>query len=365
MIITADSNIPFVEKIFSHIGKVNLLDGRKICQKDLKKTDILLVRSVTKVNALLLANTNIKFVATATAGIDHIDTDYLQKNDIGFTSAPGSNAKSACEYVISAICYWSLYKEINLKDIKVGIIGYGNVGKAVDDYCKKLGLKTYKNDPPLQDMGEKELVSLNEVLQSSNVVTCHTPLTYKGKHKSHNLINKNNLHYFHKNKLLINAARGGVVCEKDLLKFQKKQDFSYIFDVWENEPAINKNVVHQALLATAHIAGYSIDGKIRGTKMIYNSCCDFFNIKRQQQKVTFMKNKNIDVADIVDVRKVIMKAYDIKKDNDNLKKILQDKVNDKNYFDFLRKNYPPRREFKFLSLKNISKIIKKKIDKIF
>ncbi|RLA07400.1 MAG: 4-phosphoerythronate dehydrogenase [Gammaproteobacteria bacterium] len=345
MNITADKNIPYVCDIFKDIGEVKLLDGREICQKDLIKTDILLVRSVTQVNKNLIKNTPIKFVSSATAGIDHVDLEYLKQQNIGFSSAPGSNAISASEYVISAICYWSLQKNKKLTDLTLGIIGAGNVGSQVEKYAKKLQIETIKNDPPLKDTGVKNLKSLDEVLKS-DIITLHTPLTYDGKHPTYKLINKNNLKNFKKNQLLINAARGGVVCEQDLLKYRKDINFSYIFDVWEGEPIINHEVLKNSMLGTAHIAGYSIDGKIRGSKMIYESCCDFFNLPKNNTKIDIQQElKTIDFESTKDIRFKILSAYDIKKDNDNLKKILTTEKNNPKYFDNLRKNYPIRREF--------------------
>lgn len=374
MNITADENIPHVVKAFKSLGTVTTKKGRDITSDDLKQTDILLVRSVTQVNKLLLKNSPVKFVASATAGFNHVDLDYLKSQQIGFARAPGSNAVSAAEYVIAGICKWSLLQKQSLADLQsltIGIIGYGNVGSRVKQLCDDFGIKAVINDPPLhsshslqppleqqkaQDhQSDITFSSLDDAL-ACDIITLHTPLTLEGDDSTFQLINAKNIGQIKPGSLFINASRGEVVEESPLLaRMKNKNDITLILDVWENEPNINLEMLEHTLVGTPHIAGYSIDAKIRGTEMIYQAVCDFLDEKPQwssqdidfgdDKKFDFSKHKNTDKRD------AISRAYDIMADDARLKKMLDDtSLSDGQYFDGLRKNYPVRREFSELTV---------------
>ncbi|HIO97901.1 MAG TPA: 4-phosphoerythronate dehydrogenase [Leucothrix sp.] len=365
MNITADENIPHVVKAFKSLGTVTTKKGRDITSDDLQQTDILLVRSVTQVNKLLLENTPVKFVASATAGFNHVDLDYLQSQNIGFARAPGSNAISAAEYVIAGICKWSLLQKQSLADLQnlsIGIIGYGNVGSRVKHLCDEFGITAVINDPPLQEQLQQRLEqqespdqsditfsSLDDAL-ACDIITLHTPLTMEGEHSTFQLINKKNIKQIKSGSLFINASRGEVVEESPLLaRMKNKNDLTLILDVWENEPRINLEMLKHTLIGTPHIAGYSIDAKIRGTEMIYQAICDFLNEKPQwsSQDIDFGDDKKFDFekTKAKDKREAILKAYDIMADDTRLRKMLSDtSLSDGGYFDSLRKNYPVRRE---------------------
>ncbi len=362
--ITADENIPFVNDAFESLGTVTTLKGREISNNNLTQTDILLVRSVTQVNAALLRGTPVKFIASATAGFNHIDLDYLNKHHIGFARAPGSNAISAAEYVLAGICKWSLSQNQSLEDLQqltIGIIGYGNVGSRVKRLCDAFGIKAVINDPPLQqrqqqttpspqDLSVTHFSSIKEAL-NCDIVTLHTPLTHHGKHATFRLIDREHIAALKPGALFINAARGEVVEEPALLRrMQEKNDLNLILDVWENEPVISLEMLEQTLIGTPHIAGYSIDGKIRGTEMIYQAVCDFLDKPPQwyAANVAFPNHPkyNLAASKHQDKRKAILAAYDIMADNKRLKKILENQtLSDGKYFDSLRKNYPVRREY--------------------
>jgi len=355
MNITADENIPYVQEAFQTLGDVHTSNGRNLSQQDLLQTDILLVRSVTKVNKALLHNTPVKFVATATAGFNHIDLDYLASQNIGFARAPGSNAISAAEYVFAGICLWSLKEKRSLQGLTIGIIGCGNVGSRVKQLCEAAGLQCLINDPPLEETQQTNYTfSRIEETLACDIVTLHTPLSYKGAHPTYRLLNKHTINLLKSQALFINASRGEVVEEPALLtRMNEKNDLTLILDVWENEPKINTAMLKHTLIGTPHIAGYSIDGKIRGTEMIYQAVCKYLNKKPQwsEKQVDFGDNikPQIDVSALTMPQEQVLSAYDINSDNDDLKKILTDKsLNDGKYFDSLRKNYPPRREFSTL-----------------
>jgi erythronate-4-phosphate dehydrogenase len=352
MNITADENIPYVKEAFSTLGKVTTVNGRTLSSDKLLTTDILLVRSVTQVNQQLLQNTPVKFVASATAGFNHIDLAYLQKNNIGFARAPGSNAISAAEYVMAGISLWSLQNNKNLKSLSIGIIGCGNVGSRVKRLCEDVGIKCIINDPPLEALDPtKYNFSSIEAALACDIVTLHTPLSYDGKHPTYRLLNQYYIDSLKPDALFINASRGEVVEEPALFnRINSENDMSLILDVWENEPKIDLALLPYTLIGTPHIAGYSIDGKVRGTEMIYNASCDFLGLKPKWsvKQVDFSNNprSTIKLSNDKDNRSSILEAYNIQQDDKDLKKLLSvTALQDGHYFDSLRKNYPARREY--------------------
>jgi len=351
MKILADENIPYVGQAFDSLGQVKTIPGRLICNADLINTDILLVRSITQVNAELLKNTNIKFIASATSGIDHIHLNPINQKNIGFAHAKGSNALSVAQYVISGICYWSLLNNKSLSQLSLGIIGYGNVGKLLKKMAIQLGINCVINDPPLTDLGQKGLQELKSVL-NSDIVSIHVPLKKYGKYPTNHLINCKNIIHLNPNGLFINTSRGGVVDENALIILKKNYpNFQIILDVWENEPNLNLEILSKTLLGTAHIAGYSIDGKLYGTEMIYHACCKFFKLKpkwnKEEVQVVDYPAFHLRTSNQNDILSSILQAYDILQDSKSLKKLLQHaNINPIDYFDKLRKNYPIRRDWK-------------------
>lgn len=354
MKIVADENIPLVETTFKTLGKVTTLAGRDITTADLQDCDVLLVRSVTQVSPSLLANTPVRFVGTATSGINHIDTNYLRTHHIGFADARGCNAWSVAEYVMSAIAVWSLTTQQPLKQTTVGIIGYGHVGKKVKLLCEQFGMSLTIYDPPLAEMKQiSNAASLHEVLHS-DVITLHVPLTTTGKHPTQNLINQHHLNQLKKHALLINTSRGEVIHETALL--ERSQHLNLALDVWHNEPCINTALLRNTLVGTPHIAGYSHEGKIRGTEMIYRACCEFFGITpngrfaaetQTSDKESSTSNDNIPIKTAQD----ILAQYDIMQDSKALKQMLSHpELISAAYFDGLRKNYPIRHEWHQLIL---------------
>lgn len=352
MKIVADENIPLVENYFSNIGEVVTKSGRLICQSDVMDADILLVRSVTAVNSNLLRNTNVRFVASATSGINHINIRHLEELNIGFAHAAGSNANSVAQYVISAICYWSLIQDRSIENLNIGIIGYGNVGKKLKQYCDLLGFHTIVNDPPFEEfcLDSTKFSSINKAL-SCDVVSFHVPLTRVGSYPTFQFINDAKLQLLKPDALFINSSRGEVIDEEALLMQKKvRNGIQLVLDVWQNEPHINTRLMEKCLLATPHIAGYSYDGKIAGTRMIYQSCCDYFNlpVKPYFNDDLGISQQKISSTGRQDLIKEILEAYDISQDSYTLKRILSDNnLKNGGYFDSLRKNYPIRREWIF------------------
>ena len=353
MKIIADENIPYAKEAFADLGEVSTLPGRQMQNSDLQNCDCLLVRSVTRVNKTLLKNTPVKFVASATIGTDHIDLEYLQQQNIGFSNAPGCNAESASEYMINALFELSQKKGFNPFELTAGIVGHGNVGSRVKKKLDALGINTLVNDPPLQDSGDDSInyVSLQTILHECDFITCHVPLTKDGEHPTFHLLNKSKLNELAENTILFNAARGPVIDNQALSELlNQRQDLTVFLDTWEGEPVINQTLLKQVDFATPHIAGYSVEGKLRGTQMILNAASNFFNQQGSWSINDYLPEKlniNITHNNTTSLWPELFKThYSIQQDHNRLVALV-DLTCDQlaTEFDLLRKNYPARYEY--------------------
>lgn len=354
--ILIDENISFADSAFNQFGAVVLKSGREVTNEHLKDIDVLIVRSVTKVDKELLDNTPVKFVGTATIGTDHVDLDYLANHKIFFTDAKGCNAYSVAEYIITTMLHFAVRFDFKLKDKSIGIVGVGNVGSKVAIFAEALGMKVLLNDPPLKRAGDKRFfVELDEIL-NCDVITLHTPLNLTGIDKTHHLLNKDNLTKIKNGSVLINTSRGSVINNYDLLNLIDRKNLKVVLDVWENEPDFNEELLKRVLIGTPHIAGYSYEGKVNGTKIIYNSICRFlhkepifnFNLSKPDNfKLNYNNENNLER----ELNNLINQIYPIKRDDDRMKKsVMMNDFERIKYFDLQRKNYPVRREFNNYSL---------------
>lgn len=358
MKILVDENIPQVKEAFSQFGEVKLTHGRYISNEMLKETDILVVRSITNVNEELLADTNVKFVGTATIGTDHIDKEYLKSRNIYFADAAGCNSFSVAEYVIAALTDQFTKKKKTFEDKKIGIIGFGNIGTKVTRFAKALGFETINNDPPLErKLGSGEFGDLEDAL-NCDVVTFHVPLNKSGIDKTYHLLNEENFGHIKSGALLINTSRGPVVKNSSLKKqLQDGNDIDIVLDVFENEPNIDLDLLTMTDIGTAHIAGYSLEGKLNGTYFIYKKLCEQFNIDAKWQPVYPEISESIIEIDsrqeIIEILfEICKRIYDINFDSQLLKKSAIEKVEEPGkYFDHLRKTYRVRREFNNYTIK--------------
>ncbi len=354
MKIIADENIPFVKECFSSIGDVRTIDGRDISVSTVKDADILLVRSITRVDEELLTGSKVKFVATATIGFEHIDTVFLAQKNIGFASAPGSNANSVAEYVIAALLGIAKGYNITLDGKSIGIIGVGNVGSRVEKKCEALGIKPFLNDPPLyRETGDRKYLPL-EQLFDCDIITLHTPLTFEGVDKTYHLADKRFFDSVRKGCIFINTARGAVMNSQALKdKIKSGSIKAAVLDVWENEPNIDIELLEMVDIGTAHIAGYSLDGKIAGLIMIYKAACDYFGLEPVKDVNDFLPEPSVPAIEIKGdtdeqetLWQIVSRIYDINKDVLALKDMLNMPAEKRTvYFDRLRKGYPVRREF--------------------
>jgi erythronate-4-phosphate dehydrogenase len=355
MKIIADANIPFVAECFSSIGDVTAVGGRQITPAVVVDADVLLVRSITPVDKDLLTGSKVRFVASATIGVDHIDADYLQRQGIGFASAPGSNANSAAEYVIAGLLEIGQKHEIDLEGRSIGIIGVGNVGSRVASKAAALGMDVRLNDPPLQrQTGDAKYRPLNE-LYVCDFITCHTPLTFEGQDKTYHLADGEFFKSLKPGCVFFNASRGGVV-DTGALKaaIRSEQLAAAVLDVWEGEPNIDAELLQMVDIGTPHIAGYSLDGKITGMIMIYNAVCEHFSIEPRFGIEDFLPKpavRELTVEPGVEsehqaILDAVHEVYSIARDDAALREILDSPAGERgNIFDGLRKNYPVRREF--------------------
>lgn len=355
MKIIADENIPFVKECFSSIGDVQALSGRQITPKVVADVDILLVRSITPVNEKLLAESSVKFVATATIGFEHVDTDYLNKRSIGFASAPGSNANSVAEYIVAALLSVGKKHKITLAGKSIGVVGVGNVGSRMAKKCLALGMKVKLNDPPLaRQTGDPKYRPLNELFDC-DLITLHTPLTKEGQDKTFHLADDKFFASLKPGCVFINTSRGAVHDTSSLKAAIKSGKLgTVILDVWENEPNIDCELLRIVDISTPHIAGYSLDGKIAGMIMIYNAACQHFKLKPKYKIEDFLPSPKVPQIVIEKIgpdqqkilRDVVQQVYTINRDDFNTREIAMVEPEKRGkFFDDLRKNYPVRREF--------------------
>jgi erythronate-4-phosphate dehydrogenase len=370
MKIIADANIPFVKDCFSSIGEVEVFPGREIRQEMLGDAECLLVRSVTKVNSDLLSGSKVRFVGTATIGFDHIDIDYLARNNIGFASAPGSNANSAAEYVIAGLLEIGRKHKIKLEGKSIGIVGVGNVGSRVARKCEALGMKVLLNDPPLQrESGDVKYLPLEE-LYGCDFMTFHTPLTFEGVDKTFHLAGGKFFKLLKAGCIFINASRGEVADGAALkASIQSGRLGGVVLDVWENEPNIDCELLHIVDISTPHIAGYSLDGKVAGMIMVYDAACKYFGLKPKYTISNFLPPPTVPQIRIEKASlnqqailcETVQQVYCINRDDFNTREIAMVEPEKRaKFFDDLRKNYPVRREFQNTEIivtedKNLSK----------
>ncbi len=355
MKIVADENIPFVKECFGSIGDVEVVSGRSISPEVVHDADCLLVRSITKVSAELLADSDVKFVGTATIGFEHIDVEYLKSKGIGFSSAPGSNANSVAEYIVAALLSVGKKHSITLEGKSIGVVGVGNVGSRVVGKCAALGMKVVLNDPPLaRQTADAKFLPL-EKLYGCDFITLHTPLTMEGEDKTFHLADEKFFGSLKDGCVFINTARGGVHDTAALkAAIQSGKLGAVVLDVWEDEPRIDCELLQMVDISTPHIAGYSLDGKIAGMVMIYKAACAHFGLEPKHDMKDFLPEAEVPEVRIGHVgideqevlRETVKAVYVINRDDFNTREIVMVQEQKRGeFFDGLRKNYPVRREF--------------------
>lgn len=348
MKIITDDKIPYIRGAFEAVAEVIYLPGSKTTATIVRDADAIISRTRTICNEKLLAGSTVKFIATATIGYDHIDTDYCDRAGIKWTNAPGCNSKSVEQYIASALMILAEEKRLNLNELTIGVVGVGNVGSKVARVCELLGVKVLLNDPPRERIeGSTQFVSLEQIKSEADIITLHVPLNIKGDDATYHLADDAFFKSLKKKPVLINSCRGEVVrTESVKLALIKGEIADFVCDCWENEPDIDLELLEMTRLATPHIAGYSKDGKATGTFMSVQAVSDFFNlgldnwrpegIELPAQPVLQIDGKGLTEQQIIS--KAILHTYDIRNDD----ALFRSKPAD---FEKQRGDYPTRREF--------------------
>ena len=325
MKIVADENLAFTDYFFAEFGEVEHKAGRTLTHADVVDAKALLVRSVTQVNPALINNTTLQYVGSATIGTDHLDINAIEKQNIQWANAAGCNAQAVAEYVI----------------------GLGNVGSRLAYMAKLLGWNVIGHDPFVQQDTIQQ-VNLNTLLSTADAISLHVPLTKTGPHPTYHLFNAEAFAAMKATAILINSARGPVIEEQALLADIEKTQRKVVLDVFEHEPVISEQVLNAVSLVTPHIAGYSLEGKARGTQMIYEAFCKTFQFEADKSFESqlpvcaqYFEGQDLKLA----LQQHLREIYPIARDDQALRACLKEGMIDQKAFDHLRKTYPLRREW--------------------
>jgi erythronate-4-phosphate dehydrogenase len=353
MIITLDEAIPYWEEAFSGLGDIRPLPGRNIKREALEGADALIVRTVTRVDASLLEGSPVRFVASTSAGTDHIDLQYLHSRGIGFGHAPGSNANSVSEYIATALCVLAHRRGWALKEKSIAVIGVGNVGSRVARKMRAFGMKVLLCDPPLAESTRDHQYRDFEDVLGADILTFHVPLIKEGPYRTFHRIGREILDRLSHGQILINSSRGSVFDNRALAAAVREGKIGgVILDVWEGEPQIDYSLLERVDIGTPHIAGSSLDGKIRATEMASAALHDFFRIPASWNGESLHSEPECIHPEEGQtgqdaVRSVLLKAYDILQDDGNLRELgsIASIPEANEGFDRLRSRYNYRPEF--------------------
>jgi len=284
--IVTDDKIPFLKGVLDPFVNVVYLPGSKTTPADVADADAIFTRTRTCCNEALLRGSSVRLIVTATIGYDHIDTAWCEANGIRWVNAPGCNSSSVQQYITAALLVLAKEKNLNLQEMTLGVIGVGNVGSKVAKAGAALGMRVLLNDPPRAEKeGDAPFTPLNQLLNQSDIVTCHTPLTKESTYPTYHLSSSDFFNQMKNGAVYINSARGAVtdtVALKQAVISSAARDLpklsAYILDVWEGEPHLDIELLEKAFIGTPHIAGYSADGKANGTAACVREFCRFFGL---------------------------------------------------------------------------------------
>ena len=260
--------------------------------------DGLIVRSATKVTSEIIeAATNLKIIGRAGAGVDNIDVETAKSKNIIVMNTPGGNTNATAEHTIGLI--FALLRKIpsanetthkglwekkkmkgnELKGKKIGIVGFGNVGKRVAEISNALGMKvsiysSYFNS--IKDDFKKYVSSdLKNILSNSDIISFHCKPNKDGS----SIITKDNFNMMKKNCILVNTARGGLINEADLIDALKNNVIKgAALDVFKKEPLAESELFNlENIILTPHIAASTDEAQIVVAEMVANQFCEYFN----------------------------------------------------------------------------------------
>lgn len=359
MQIVADENIPLLDEFFAGFAKIHRLAGRSIEHSSLGEAEALLVRSVTRVDRALLEGSKVRFVGTCTIGTDHLDLDYFAEAGIAWSSAPGCNARGVVDYVLGCLLTLAERQGVDLSKRSYGVVGAGQVGERLIQVLRGLGWSVLVCDPPRQSREGGDFVELAEILERCDVISLHTPLQLEGPWPTRHLLDAQQLARVKPGSWLINASRGEVIDSCALgERLQQGGDLHVALDVWEGEPLVDPALAALCDIATAHIAGYSLEGKLRGTAQIYAAFCRHRGISADRSLACLMPQRwlpRVQIAAGSDPDWVLATlcrlVYDPRQDDAGLRRSLSlAQAQRAQQFDLLRKHYPVRREIEGLEV---------------
>lgn len=354
--LVADENMPAVEALFGDIARITRLPGRQMQPEQIAAADILLVRSITQVNAALLEQAErLQFVGTATIGVDHIDTGLLEARGIAYANAPGCNADAVVDYTLSGIYKDAQVRGHDLRQLSIAIVGCGEVGSRLVSRLEALGHRPLTCDPLRAQQTGFSHTPIEQVVAQADIICLHTPLTKAGAEPSLHLFDHQRLRQLKPGALLINAGRGAVIDNQALLEVAKERpDLVLILDVWEAEPSVDASLAQRCFIATPHIAGHSIDGKLRGTWMLYQQVCRRLGLTQQfalEDILPAPRILGVTLAEDAEPHRLLQLVYDQWADDRRFRaSLVNDPEQQRANFDLLRKNYPYRREFAALRI---------------
>ncbi|MEK1844220.1 MAG: 4-phosphoerythronate dehydrogenase PdxB [Pseudomonas sp.] len=360
MLIVADENIPLLDAFFAGFGEIRRVPGRAIDRATVEQADVLLVRSVTNVNRALLEGSKVRFVGTCTIGTDHLDLDYFRQAGITWSSAPGCNARGVVDYVLGSLLTLAEIEGADLTQRTYGVVGAGEVGGRLVKVLQGLGWNVLVCDPPRQAAEGGDYVSLEQIIEQCDVISLHTPLDKQGPQSTWHLFDKNRLNQLKPGAWLINASRGPVIDNAALRQvLLEREDLQAVLDVWEGEPEVDVALAELCVLATPHIAGYSLDGRQRGTAQIYQALCEFLGQPEQVRLNDLLPapwlsavTLNADSDPAWALAMLCRGVYDPRRDDANFRRSLVGHVSEQRAaFDALRKHYPLRREIDGLKVR--------------
>ncbi|MBW6460352.1 MAG: 4-phosphoerythronate dehydrogenase [Bacteroidales bacterium] len=343
-----DGHIPFVKGILEPFARVIYSERGAIGRELARQADGLIIRTRTRCDATLLEGSPVRFIATATIGHDHIDTAYCEARGIRWHDAPGCNANAVNQYMASALATLCFRQRYILKNKRIGIIGVGNIGAKIASLARILGMVPLLNDPPRERKeGPAGFVNLEEILETTDIISLHVPLNPEGADKTFHLAGEAFFSRLQKKPLLINTARGPVADTAAVKKAIRTGRISgYIADVWENEPALDLELLEMSNIATPHIAGYSVEGKANGTAACVRAASRHFGFgidnwypeNLPQPAIPLIKLETGAKSSEQLISEAILATYDIMKDDAALRA-------NPGAFEALRDHYPARREF--------------------
>lgn len=338
MKVIVDDKIPYIREALAQITRdVVYLPGGAITAQDVKDADALLVRTRTRCDESLLADSRVQFIATATIGFDHLDRDYLERRGITWCNCPGCNATSVGQYIHSVLLLLKRQQGLNLTHSTLGVVGVGHVGRVVAEIGQRLGMRVLLCDPPRAEQeGADGFVTMEQLADESDVLTFHTPLIRDGRHATYHLADEAFLQSLQRKPVLINSSRGEVVDNQALVKaLDQGWVRQAVIDTWENEPHLSLELLDKVYIGTPHIAGYSADGKANATTMVLQALCRHFQLPEVGR--VYPPSLPDDFQPESDAELLALQLYNPLIDSQQLRQHPE-------RFEELRGNYPLRRE---------------------